>query len=122
MKNSIKLNKHVTSKILLDFGFKTFLYNRYIIHKNLYGQLIFLRMEIDLNEKEVSFDVIDRNTQETYYPFWYNYNEERNLVALEVIDNFNNFVKELQDKKILKIVNRKKRNNNEKNCKIFKSK
>ena len=79
-------------------------------------------MEIDLNEKEVSFDVIDRNTQETYYPFWYNYNEERNLVALEVIDNFNNFVKELQDKKILKIFNRKKRNNNEKNCKIFKSK
>lgn len=59
-------------------------------------------MEIDLNEREVTYDVIDRNTQSSYYPFWNNVNGDNNLVAVKVIENFNTYIEELQNKRLLR--------------------
>ena len=72
------------------------------MYKTLYEPLIILKMEIDLNEREVIYDVIDRNTQSSYFPFWNNVNGNNNLVAMKVIENFNSYIDELQNKRILK--------------------
>jgi len=102
MGRKIELHNCTTKETLIKNGFKEFSKNHFIIWKELYKSLIVLRMEADLNEREIIYDVIDRNTQTVYYPFWNNVNGENNLVAIGVSRNFDNYIKELQDKKILK--------------------
>lgn len=107
MNRKITLNSNVTSNLLVKNGFKQSYGGKFYICKKIYNDIIILKFEIDLDEKEIIYDVIDRNTQTTYYPFWNNVNGENNLVAVEVIKNFNKYIEELQEKRILK---RRKKN------------
>lgn len=105
--NSIKLHKNVTEELLIKNNFKKLTNGKYGISKVIYKPLLVLKIDINLNEQEINYDVIDRNTQTTYYPFWNNVNGENNLVANKVVDNFNEYINELQDKGIIKIIRRK---------------
>ena len=109
MTRTIELHKNVSKELLIKNGFRENSKNKFSICKVIYKPLIVLKMEIDLNEREVLYDVIDRNTQTTYYPFWNNINGKNNLVAINVIRNFDKYIEELQEKGILK-TRRKRRN------------
>lgn len=102
MIKDLALHKNVSKKCLLKNGFTELSKNRFVINKILFNQLIILKLIIDLNEMEVQWDVIDKNTQGTYYPFWNNINGTNNLVAVKVIENFDKFITELQAEKVLK--------------------
>lgn len=102
MNRKIELHNNISRELLLKNGFKECHNNKFVICKTLYKPLIVLRVEIDLSENEIIYDVIDRNTQSTYYPFWNNINRGNNLVALKAIKGFNTYINELQNKKILR--------------------
>lgn len=114
MNRKIELHNDVSKGLLLHNGFKEYSYNKFSKCKILYNPLIVLRIEIDLNEMGVTYDVIDRNTQETYYPFWNNINGKNNLVAVKVIENFESYIEELIHRKILRRYKKygKRKNNN----------
>lgn len=113
MSRKIELHSNVTSELLLKNGFKEYPNsNKFYIYKTLYKPLIVLRIEIDLIGKEVIYDVIDRNTQSTYYPFWNNPNGNNNLVAIKAIKSFNTYINELQNKKILRRSRKYENHNN----------
>lgn len=96
------LYKNVSREMLLKNDFKEVTKNRFSISKSLYKSLIILKIEIDLEEKEAIYDIIDRNSQGSYYSFWNNVNGHNNLVALKVINNFQKYIYSLQDRKILR--------------------
>lgn len=103
MNKKIELHSNISKELLLKNGFNEYLStHKLYMYKTLYEPLIILKMEIDLNEREVIYDVIDRNTQSSYFPFWNNVNGNNNLVAMKVIENFNSYIDELQNKRILK--------------------
>lgn len=102
MNRKIELHNNISKELLLKNGFKEYPNDRFVICKTLYKPLIVLRIEIELSENEIAYDVIDRNTQSTYYPFWNNTNGSNNLVALKAIKSFNIYINELQNKKILR--------------------
>lgn len=99
--NSIELNYGVTEELLLKNGFTKKSNGIYRICKVVYKSILVLKIYIDLSEKEVLYDIIDRNTQMSYHPFW-NDNSKNNLVVLEIQKNINAFIEELQNKKILR--------------------
>lgn len=98
----LELQKNISKQKLLKVGFKKYTNDRYVINKVVYNSLIYLRIEIDIENEEIIWDVIDKNTQSTYCPFWNNINGENDLVATEVIENFENYIKELQNTGILR--------------------
>lgn len=98
----IKLSESVTHKNLLSYGFRTNSNKIYSLMKYLYSDIIFLRALINLEDKEMEWEVIDKNTESLYHDFYYNINGNNNLVALEVREVFGRVVKEMEAKNILK--------------------
>jgi len=97
-----KTIKKLGGQLLFKAGFKKLLNNKYVISRILYDPLIILKIEISLKDNEIQWDVIDKNTQTTYYPFWNNVNGERNRVVIKVKEKFTEYIKELQNMKILR--------------------
>lgn len=95
------LHKNITSKILDNNGFTQLSNYKYMICTNLYEESIAVQMFINILSGEIEFDIIDKNTRRTYAPFWNNINGENNLVAIQVINNFEKYLKELQENGIL---------------------
>lgn len=99
----VKLSKKVTQKALSDYGFRTSNGKLYSLMKYLYSDTIFLRMMAKLDDKEMEWEVIDKNSGSLYFPFYNNVNGKSNLVALAVRDEFGKVIKEMESKNILKV-------------------
>jgi hypothetical protein len=98
----LKLQKNVTKADLTASGFRWLCGNRYVVQKDLYENRISFKLIADLEEREVEYEVYNRDTQNTYYPFYYNINQENDLVCLTVRKHFLDFVEELVKDNILK--------------------
>lgn len=99
-----QLHKGLTKRSLFDNGFKYFANNIFIAYKYLYKDIIKLQIIINLDsdeENDIQVDIIDRYTGKEYMPVWYNINGANNLVAMEALKNFKNYMDELQKRKIL---------------------
>lgn len=99
----IKLSNSATHKNLLSCGFKTNNSRIYSLMKYLYSDIIFLRVLINIEDMEMEWEVVDKNTGSLYHHFYYNINGENNLVALAVRDEFGKVIKEMESKNILKV-------------------
>lgn len=77
-----------------------------MILKDLFDNSVSVQIFICLDSGEIEFDVIDKNTRKTYIPFWNNINGNNNLVAIQVFDNFYNYMNELQKNNIIDIEER----------------
>lgn len=88
--------------MLTSMGFVTYNGNLFRFRKNLYKDLIYISIVIDLKEKDISYEVIDNNTNGLYIYFYNNTNKENNLVARQVTDKFNKIIDELSSNKIIK--------------------
>ena len=97
----IKLHKYISKSKLNSFGFTTYAGKIYTITKNLYKNIIAVRLTIFPEEREYEYEVFDRTNQKLYLAFYNNINGENNLVATEVISKFNDFITELQDAEII---------------------
>lgn len=103
MMEEVKLSKKVTQKALSDYGFRTSNGKLYSLMKYLYSDTIFLRMMAKLDDKEMEWEVIDKNSGSLYFPFYNNVNGKNNLVALAVRDEFGKVIEELKKKKIVRM-------------------
>lgn len=100
---NIKLSRSISSKGLTDYGFRTSNGKLCSLMKYLYSDTIFLRMMIKLDDKEMEWEVIDKNSGSLYFPFYNNVNGKNNLVALAVRDEFGKVIEELKKKKIVRM-------------------
>lgn len=94
------VNKKVWESTLLKNGFAKN-ENVYQIQKYLYEEIIILTVIIDFEEKHLAINVCD-DKDNLYAPFYDPEVRKNNLVADRVINNYNRFMNELVDKKILK--------------------
>lgn len=97
----IKLHRNISKSKLNSFDFTTYAGKIYTITKNLYKNIIAVRLTIFIKEREFEYEVFDRTNQKLYLAFYNNINAENNLVATEVISKFNDFIAELQDEEII---------------------
>lgn len=104
----MKICKNLSENVLLKFGFRVISPGKYILSKNLYKDIIYVKFIINTNDendeggREMDFDVIDRNTQQSYHPFYHNVNACPNLVAEEVKKNFNKIIFKMENSNIVK--------------------
>ncbi len=99
----MKLLDNVRKEDLVKFGFSSSNDSVFRMQKNLFKNLIAMRIEVDLDERTIDYEVFDRNNQSLYAPFYYNLNGENNLVAIKVADAFRAIVKKLEQSKIIKM-------------------
>ena len=111
MNTTFELSKNVNDSFLIKAGFKTNGDGCFTLHKNLYGNYVTLHALADVNDFSISF-LINDEKNELYAPFYNPDENKNNLVAEEVVDNYNKFVRHLIKKKI--ITTEKKKINNEK--------
>lgn len=109
------LHKRATPEKLVQAGFFKQFGTKYELRKNLYRNLIYVSITVDLNADPhdlIEWEVIDKNTQSTYNTFYFNPNCCRNLVRENVIKNFEILINDLIKREVLY---RKEENNELKN-------
>lgn len=89
--------------MLADYGFRTSSGRLHSLMKYLYSDTIFLRIMIKLDDKELEWEVIDKNSGSLYFPFYNSINGKNNLVALAVRDEFGKVISEMKKKKIVRM-------------------
>ena len=99
---TLKLNSEVTGQKLEKCGFQQLSRQKYQVRKNLYKDLIYCVGVANIAEGELELEVYSRNTNDVYYPFYYNPMRDRNLVGLEVKEQVDKFIHKLQVAKIVK--------------------
>ncbi|WP_077612030.1 hypothetical protein [Clostridium sp. Marseille-P2415] len=91
---------HVTKEILMKNGFEprkdTFFYQSY-----LYRKIIKVKFTIDLTERCMHWYIYDCTNQKPYFAFYNSVNKNRNKVAMEVIEQFNNLIKKFTEAEII---------------------
>lgn len=100
---NIKLSRSISSKGLTDYGFRTSNGKLFSLMRYLYSDTIYLRIMIKLDDKELEWEVIDKNSGSLYFPFYNNINRQNNLVALTVRDEFGKVIGEMKTKKIVRM-------------------
>lgn len=99
-----KVDKNVTADVLTAFGFKTYNGKTFVYKQDLYKDLIVVRIHIYLDKLEYEYEVYDRYNQMLYNAFYNNINGKNNMVAEEVVRNFNDMVNEMEKSKIVRII------------------
>lgn len=97
--NKYKLNRYVTEKALQDFGFikkvGTYHYKKYL------NKWVYVEIEIDLQEKWMTYFVKTKNFNEYYLPFYLEECRTNNPLYIKVVTEFNRFMDKLYIKRIV---------------------
>lgn len=97
----LKLSENVTIQTIENFGFVKITTNIFVYRRKLFRSSICVKISIDLKDQAIDYEVYDALNQRTYFPFYHNENGENNIVAIKVMKNFNDLVKELCIAKII---------------------
>lgn len=114
-----KVKKNVTVKVLEKNGFIKY-DDSYKLVKQLYNNYVYLRLYIDVEDKNLIVNILD-NEGCSYAPFFNPDDRHDNLVYEQVVNNYNNFMDDLVHKNILdysEISNTYKHNDNSRILKI----
>lgn len=106
--NKIRLNKTVTQKKLLTFGFQKYGSSyRLIVPVCTYNAkpTITVDFYIDLNNGLFEYEVIDQNSQNLYNPYYVR-EYGRNDIANQADQIIQKYLQEMQDTKIIKKIRR----------------
>ena len=102
MQPEYKVLKSVNTNQLKDYGFYQRTKSTYVLNKNLYKNIIRVKIIIDLSNEIMTWEVYDSTNQKRYYAFYNNLNGNNNLVAVKSIEEFNKIIDDLMENKIIK--------------------
>lgn len=102
MQLEYKVSNNVTPQQLKDYGFYQRTNNTYVLNKNLYKNIIRVKILVDINDDVMTWEVYDITNQKQYYAFYNNLNGSNNLVAIKSIEEFNRIINDLIENKIIK--------------------
>lgn len=98
----MELCSQVTAEDLLKAGFSTQDGKRFWLNEDLYNNIIFVNIKVELCEKEAEIQVIDSNTGKTFFPFYYNPMKTANLVVQKVTEGYQRLLGQLTGAHILR--------------------
>lgn len=101
MQLEYKVLNSVTPQQLKDYGFHQRSKNTYVLNKNLYRNIIRVKIIADLADNIMTWEVYDATNQKQYYAFYNNINGDNNNVAVKSIEEFNKIIGELIENKII---------------------
>ena len=103
MQLEYKVPNNATPNQLKDYGFRQRTNNTYVLNKNLYKNIIRVKLILDLAEKIITWEVYDCTNQKQYFAFYNNVNGDNNRVAVKSIEEFNKIIEELMENKIIEV-------------------
>lgn len=102
MQPEYKVPNNATTNQLKDYGFHQKTKDTYVLNKNLYKNIIRVKICIDLIDKIMTWEVYDVTNQKQYYAFYNNVNGNNNRIAVKSIEEFNKIIDDLMENKIIK--------------------
>lgn len=102
MQLEYKVSNNVTPQQLKDYGFHQRTKGKYALNKNLYKNIIRVKILIDLSNRIMTWEVYDVTNQKQYHAFYNNVNGDSNRVAIKSIEEFNKIIDNLLENKIIK--------------------
>lgn len=101
MQLEYKVLSSATPQQLKDYGFYQRTNNTYVVNKNLYKNIIRVKILVDFTEKILTWEVYDVTNQKQYYTFYNNVDGGNNKIAVKSIEEFNKIIDGLMENKII---------------------
>jgi len=95
-----RLVKNLSSKMLIENGLRSYGFDYYVLEKYCRSNMIKIKIYIDINSGELTYDVIDVNTGSFYHQF-YQGDVINNLVVKKLVEDLDKIINSLVQKKIL---------------------
>lgn len=101
MQQEYKVTNGVNINQLKDYGFYQRTKSTYVLNKNLYKNIVRVKILVDLIDEIMTWEVYDVTNQKQYCAFYHNVNGDNNRVAIKSIAEFNKIISELVENKII---------------------
>lgn len=95
MKREYNIKDSVSKEDLINFGFITYDYKKFTYFSYFFKKIIRAKFIVNLEEKEMTWEVYDASNQKPYNAFYSNHNGIRNQVVIECFEHFNENIKKM---------------------------